>query len=194
MNRPVIFCDCFGVVVSEIVPVWMERFFPPEEAAVLKKRIFDRADIGLITEEEAYRELSELTTVPAEQIREELDGLIKVNRELVSCLIGLKKDHRVYMLSNAMSPHLNRILTGCDLYPAFDRVFISSEMKRIKPDPAFYTYVLDELGVDPALAVMIDDNPVNIRGAEEAGIRGIVYRNNEQLFSELSGFLHEYSE
>ena len=190
MRTPIIFCDFFGVVISEIAPVWLERYFPPEEAAVIKADIFNRADCGLISEEQAYLELSEKTGVPPAQIRAEWDALVKINSGLADFLRLVKQRYPVYLLSNAMSPHIRRILDENDLYSAFDRVFISSEMRRIKPDPALLTEVLETLHADPTKTVMIDDNPKNIQGAKQAGLSGIIYRNNQQLFSEVSQFLH----
>ena len=51
----------------------------------------------------------------------------------------------------------------------------------IKPDPAIYSRLVEQLGIDPARCVMIDDNPANLRGAEQAGIPGILFRDAESL-------------
>lgn len=39
-----------------------------------------------------------------------------------------------------------------------------------KPDPRAYEIVLDRMGVDPATTIFIDDQPVNLRGAEVVGL------------------------
>lgn len=190
MDKHMIFCDFFGVISSEIAPVWLREYLPPEAAAREKERIFRQADAGEISEETSFEMLSELTGIPVPRIRREWDGLLRINAGLVDLLAELKKEHRVYLLSNAVAPYLRRILEKHDLYRLFDEVFISSEMHRIKPDPEYFRSVLDALGIRGRDAVMIDDNSENIRGAEAAGIRGIVYLDNADLKEKLTAFLN----
>ncbi len=42
-----------------------------------------------------------------------------------------------------------------------------------KPDPRSYRIILERMGVAAADAVFIDDQPVNLRGAEEVGLTGV---------------------
>ena len=189
MKKPVFFFDFFGVVAAEIAPVWLERYFPPTEAARIKEEIFPRADLGVIGEDKLYAELAAVTGLSPARVRAEWDASVQINTELVKLLRSLKQQYPVYLLSNAVSPFLRRILTKYDLFPLFDHVFISSEIQRIKPEPSFYTYVTDFLHIDPSAAVMIDDNPKNIQGAERAGLNGILYRDRQQFLSELAPFL-----
>lgn len=39
-----------------------------------------------------------------------------------------------------------------------------------KPDPRAYEIVIERMGVDPATTIFIDDQPVNLRGAEVVGL------------------------
>lgn len=52
----------------------------------------------------------------------------------------------------------------------FERVFVSAEMDAIKPDPAIYLEVADELGISPAEMVFIDNKSVNTDAAAALGI------------------------
>ena len=45
----------------------------------------------------------------------------------------------------------------------------------LKPDPAIYRHVLDDLGISAAEAVFIDDREPNVRGAESVGITGHLF-------------------
>lgn len=56
----------------------------------------------------------------------------------------------------------------------FDEHCYSFELGVAKPDPAFFTQVVERLGVSPSEAVMIDDMPQNIEAARLAGLHGIV--------------------
>ena len=54
-----------------------------------------------------------------------------------------------------------------------------------KPDPRAYAIVLERLGVDAAEAVFVDDQPVNVRGAEAAGLAAVLLdvRSPETAFA-----------
>lgn len=52
----------------------------------------------------------------------------------------------------------------------FDAAFYSFERGVAKPDPAFFTGILDDLEVEPASVLFVDDLPGNIRSARRVGI------------------------
>lgn len=52
----------------------------------------------------------------------------------------------------------------------FERFFVSAEMDAIKPDPAIYREVADELGIELARMVFIDNKSVNTAAAAAIGI------------------------
>ena len=144
--------------------------------------------MGIITEEEMYQKISEQINVTPELIAKEWQELIHINGELVEYIKRVKKKYPVYLLSNAIEPFLTRILKEHDLYPLFDKIFISSEMGIAKPGTEFFLHVLNDLGIDPKDAVMIDDNPSNIAGARAAGIDGIIFTDNESFTKEFEGY------
>ncbi len=52
----------------------------------------------------------------------------------------------------------------------FERMFISAEMDNVKPDPAIYREVADELGIELAQMVFIDNRSVNTDAAAALGV------------------------
>ncbi|HAM26030.1 MAG TPA: HAD family phosphatase, partial [Microbacteriaceae bacterium] len=54
----------------------------------------------------------------------------------------------------------------------FERMFISAELSKIKPDADIYLEVARELGITPQQMVFIDNKQVNVAGAEALGITG----------------------
>jgi len=52
----------------------------------------------------------------------------------------------------------------------FDRHFYSCEMGVAKPDPAYFTHVLDALGVAPEEALFLDDTAENVESAARLGL------------------------
>ncbi len=57
----------------------------------------------------------------------------------------------------------------------FDHAFYSFEVGLAKPDPAYFTYIVDHLGISPHEAVFVDDLPANAAGARAAGLIGLAY-------------------
>lgn len=52
----------------------------------------------------------------------------------------------------------------------FERIFVSAEMDAIKPDPAIYSEVADELGIPLQQMVFIDNKAVNTDAAAALGV------------------------
>ena len=57
----------------------------------------------------------------------------------------------------------------------FDAHFYSCEVGFAKPDPAYFTHVLETLGVAPAEALFMDDTAVNVESAAALGIRAELF-------------------
>jgi len=54
-----------------------------------------------------------------------------------------------------------------------------------KPEPAIYKRALDILGRPAERVLFIDDRPENVAGAQEEGIKGIVFTGADKLKAEL---------
>lgn len=78
---------------------------------------------------------------------------------------------RIALLSNAgfdySSPFRFSPISQC-----FERMFVSAEMRSLKPDPEIYLEVARELAVEPEQLIFVDNKLVNVRGAEALGITG----------------------
>ena len=180
-----IFFDFFGVISSEVANAFFAKRFSENKAKELKDSIFVKADEGIYDEEKVYQLMSELTHENKEDIRKEWVDTVKINFELVNYIKELKKTHKVYLLSNAISSYLRNILSKYNLEECFDKIYISAEIHLIKPNANFFSYVTNDLGLNPKECIMIDDSQKNINGAESIGIKGIVYQNLEDLKSKI---------
>ncbi len=67
-------------------------------------------------------------------------------------------------------------LIGGDLAPRI-RVFAGDMVKAKKPDPAIYQMALDQMGLDPARCVVVEDSNIGLRAAKAAGLRCIVTKS-----------------
>ena len=74
----------------------------------------------------------------------------------------------VALLTNAPLA-LGRAIRDADWYPRIDRLFVSAELRLVKPDPAIYGHVTNELGVAPGEIAFIDDRRANVDAATAFG-------------------------
>jgi putative hydrolase of the HAD superfamily len=97
---------------------------------------------------------------------------ITPNVQLVRRLRGA---YRVSVLSNA-DDTLRARLAGLGILDLFDDVVCSAEVGCAKPDPEIYALACRRLGHPPAACVFVDDHEPNVRAAEVAGLRALLYR------------------
>ena len=81
-------------------------------------------------------------------------------------------------LSNMNSFQWAANYEGIPLTEAFDFRFLSFELGLVKPDPAIFDAVAARLPVPRDRVLFLDDNAINVQGAEEAGftarrVRGV---------------------
>ena len=175
MTDKLIVFDCFGVIVDEIAPPWIERYFAPDEAARVKKEIVGPADLGQITEQEMFTRLGALTGNTWRQAQAGWMELSVVRPGMPELIRSLRESAKVVLLSDAPGTFLHRMLKERGLSDLFDSIYVSSELHMAKPDPAFFRHVLAEQGTAPEHAIMIDDRVKNVQGAESVGMHGLVY-------------------
>ena len=188
MDKVILF-DFFGVISSEVSPIFFKRYFNEEEAKIVKEEIMSKGDKGELSEEEIYDLIAKRVNETPLKVKENFKELIHINYELVNYIKELKKEYRIYLLSNAVSSFLRRILKENNLYELFNEVYISGEIKLIKPYKEYFNYVIEKEDLDPSMCIMIDDNKKNIEGAISCNLNGIVFINNKDLKEKLDIFL-----
>ena len=188
MEKVILF-DFFGVISSEVSPIFFKRYFNEEEAKIVKEEIMSKGDKGELNEEEIYDLIAKRVNETPLKVKEDFKELIHINYELVNYIKELKKEYRIYLLSNAVSSFLRRILKENNLYELFNEVYISGEIKLIKPYKEYFNYVIEKENLDPSMSIMIDDNKKNIEGAISCNLNGIVFTNNKDLKEKLDIFL-----
>jgi len=67
----------------------------------------------------------------------------------------------------------------------FDVLVGSFQLHMAKPDPAIYLHTLNELDVEPAEMLFLDDKIENIEAARALGIQAILFSTVERLRSDL---------
>lgn len=95
------------------------------------------------------------------------------------------------VLSNTIEPHA-RALRDAKIYDVVNGpVLLSHEIGLRKPGEEIYRYALDRLGSEPYATIFVDDDPKNADAASALGIRGIVFKNTDQLRADLGEYIAE---
>jgi HAD superfamily hydrolase (TIGR01509 family) len=99
-------------------------------------------------------------------------GLVPGVAELAA---RLSRAYRLVVLTNTNALHhpVWRELFA-PVAPYFEKVFCSFQMGTRKPEAAAYATVLEYLGLGPADAALLDDEPENVRAAAELGLAAVL--------------------
>ncbi len=100
---------------------------------------------------------------------------------------ALKGRVRLGLLSNTNPWHFEHSIRPTPVFPLFDAVTLSYEVRAMKPDSRIYADATAKLALPPGACVFIDDLPENVEGARAAGMRGVHYTGPETLEAELRG-------
>lgn len=104
---------------------------------------------------------------------QQLVTFVEPNPDVNSMLEALQPHYRLVLATNGSSAIQRGKLKQSNLeqYFAPEHLFISGEIKHEKPDPAFFTILIDRLQLNPAEALMTGDDTVkDIKTAHSCGL------------------------
>lgn len=174
--------DLGGVLVELTgVPRMMEltenRFTLPELwERWLHSSVIRRYETGKMSTEEFGRAIVEefsMNIDPEQYVREFTAWPAGAYPGVNELLQRLKERTLLASLSNTNEVHWNRVVSEMDFIHLFDCNFPSHETGLLKPDLATYLHVVDTIGMRPEEVLFFDDNIINVRGAEEAGLKAV---------------------
>lgn len=152
--------------------------------------IEDASDAGRLSADDYLAACSQALGIPfgrADWFRTRALAMT-LDPEAVALALSLRDKAKLALLTNngfIMGEHFDALVP--DLRAVFGpAMHVAAEFATKKPDPAIYTRLAALYGVAPAEAVMIDDKPVNIAGAVEAGLNGHCYSSVAGLRSFLA--------
>ena len=194
MIRGVIF-DFGNVVSSFDVGKFLRRLSGWSGTGVetLRDRIYgsglhSRYERGEISSEEFHREISRISgaRVPAEEFAEGFTDIFTPLESTQGLIRSLKGKYRLGLLSNTNEWHFERHIRNVPVFPLFDAVTLSYEVRALKPSPEIYRDALRKLSLPPEACVFIDDIREYAEGASALGIRGIRYTGHDDLLRALA--------
>jgi putative hydrolase of the HAD superfamily len=188
MIKGVIF-DCFGVLCHGSLD-YLRSITPPERLNELND-LSHASDYGYVTSEEYAEKVSELINRPSAEIAELTRAQRIISREMVELVRSLKPRYKIALLSNVGRGVMEELFDTKQRSELFDAVVLSSDVGIAKPHPEAYELTAQRLGLLPEECVMIDDLSVNVEGAKNIGMEGIMCQTAAQCAKDLAKLLEE---
>lgn len=160
--------------------------------------LFERADIGAA-------EFDALFAAEAQALGHALEGSAvlavlsgSIRPAMVSALDTLKSEgYRLACITNNVpAGHGAGMARSGDKADAYEQVFArfehvieSSKAGVRKPDPRIYQMMCENLGLEPAACIYLDDLGINCKPAAQLGMHAIKVTSGQQALADLSGVL-----
>jgi putative hydrolase of the HAD superfamily len=143
---------------------------------------FKDYEIGKISDEEFINDLRKLGDLdaPDSVIIKAWDALLlDFPPKRIELLKKLKNKYRVFLFSNTNALHTKTFrkiyrdtFNNETLDELFEKAYYSQILGMRKPDLDSYRYIIQENSLLPEETLFIDDASVNIKGANEVGLKG----------------------
>ena len=112
----------------------------------------------------------------------------KVNRRLVALMRRLRKNCRIFIVTNQTTGDMERI-SRMDFIKETDGVIASCMYGHVKPERELYEVLISKYDVDPAETIFIDDSLANVKAAEQLGFHVIRHTGNCSTVRKLQSML-----
>ncbi len=166
---------------------YTDKGFDELKAAIYASDLPARYETGLISSEEFFREAAargELSA-PREEFFQSFARIFTPIPATFRLIRDLKKKYRIGLLSNTNEFHYKHYFKKVEIFPLFDSVTLSFEVKAMKPDERIYRDAVGKLRVRPGECVFIDDIAAYAEGASRLGMQGIRYVTHASLLESL---------
>ena len=156
-----------------------------------KSGLFLHLEEGTITPEEFRNEVRKMTDKQLSD--DEIDRawnafLLNIPLSKLELLLELRKNYRVFMLSNTNEIHFDYMKShdfsakaGLSINDYFEKCYLSHELHLSKPDKAIFEAVVKDSGVLPHESLFLDDNRQNLETAQSFGFRTYLVAENEEF-------------
>jgi len=143
---------------------------------------------GRLSEDEFWKQFIRFTDadVTVDQLKDAVRKTLQPSPEVMGIVKSLKPSYKLAILSNFTREWMHHLVKEYKLDEIFDDMFWSFDNEIKKPLPEAYTQVTEKFNVRPEECLLIDDKERNTKGAENAGMKTILYTNPEKLKKELS--------
>ncbi len=119
--------------------------------------------------------------LPMERFRELWMGVMGAPTPLAGLLPALRRQAKVFLLTNTNELHFPRLYSNYDFMEQVDGVIASHLVGCRKPEREIYELALQTAGAQPEQTLFIDDAPRNIAAARDIGLAAHRFTGMEEL-------------
>ena len=169
---------------SEGFDLWFPKLIQFAMVETLTGSYSDFGEIGAATLEMTAQSFSE--SISEKEIKTTLSIITQLqpHPDVLEGLVNLKKKgFRLVALTNGGKSTLEKQMnySGLDFY--FDSLYSVESVKKFKPHPETYNYVLKKENCDPKNAMLFAAHAWDIVGAQQAGLQtAFIERNGKYLY------------
>lgn len=195
MIRGIIF-DFGNVICSFDFTLFLRRVaeYAQKSPGELKAIVEESQDLpqkyeeGLITSEEFYRGVSARfgVSIPRAEFRRAFTDIFTPIPSTFALVQHLKLHYRIGLLSNTNEWHYLDGIRPVSIFPLFDAVTLSFEVKALKPAAAIYRDALTKIGLPASACLYIDDLADNVQAATALGLHAVQYTSYHALLDDMT--------
>lgn len=144
-------------------------------------------ETGLMSSDQFFLQLTELAKIRISR-QEFIDSYCAIFTRIdttATLIRQLKPRYRLGLLSNTNEWHFENSIKTVDVFPLFDAVTLSYEVRAMKPAPAIYEDMLRKLGLEAGACLYIDDIPEYVQAAQQLGMNAVTYTGHDALVRDL---------
>jgi putative hydrolase of the HAD superfamily len=162
-------------------------------------QLFLDLEMGFVNEQAFYDGVRDLVNLPLsnEQIKFAWNALLVGFRK--NSIDWIKQNNTKYptfLYSNTNQIHhdyfiaeFENKIANYSFVSLFETPYYSHEMGMRKPDPASFTYILEQEGLLPAETLFIDDNEPNILAAASVGLQVLHLKEGMTVEKDMAAYL-----
>ena len=161
-----------------------DRFLEYYTANYSFHRDFER---GKISDSEFVKKMLEVINnkIDAETFKEYYADIFSLNEDVISLIPILKKNYKLFLLSNTDSIHQKYGWQKYEFLKYFDKLILSHEVGSVKPEEKIYRAVEEVSGIPSGEHFYIDDIQEYVDAAKKLGWDAVQFVNYRKLVNDL---------
>jgi len=142
---------------------------------------------GKVSENEFVNKMLEVVDhkIDAETFKKYYADIFSLNEDVISLLPILKKDYKLFLLSNTDSIHQKYGWQKYDFLKYFDNLILSHEVGAVKPEEKIYRKVEEVSGFPSEEHFYIDDIQEYVDAAINLGWDAVLFAGYEKLVNDM---------
>jgi len=190
-----ILCDIGGVLIDVDYRPALEGL--SRECELSEEEIYERMfgsglkekhDQGKISSYEFYSQIVPEERISFERFGDLWSGIFSEKKEVIDFISSLGGRFHLLTASNIDSIHFDFCYKNYKWMSVFEELGLSYKLGYTKPARGFFERLCEQFCIEAEGAVLIDDTEENIKGAEDFGIRGHLFRGTAGLKEFLKDF------